>query len=70
MSDLTNRQRHIDRLYADPSDLKRYVLTHAPAEPEAQSQAAWADLMDAEREISATWAGSNVLQEIRAQREK
>ena len=69
MQDMKYVQEWIGRVYAELAELKRYVLTHTPADVE-KSASSWRDLVDASDKISAKWSGPGAVEEIRAQREK
>ena len=61
-------QRHLDKLYAELAQLKRYVIIHTSVE-KRQNDSVWRDLDEACKEISALWKGPNAVEEIRAHRE-
>jgi hypothetical protein len=67
--DLSSVQQQIDRLYAELATLNRVVLTYEASRP-TSNRAAWEDLKEAAKEISAQWSGPTAVEEIRAQREK
>jgi hypothetical protein len=69
MLDLDQIRRHLDRIYSELAELRRYLILHSQTAVTGNDQA-WQDLVEASREVSALWTGPSAAEEIRAQREK
>ena len=68
-ADLSAVEKHLETIYAELGELKRYLILEGITR-RAEPSGAWADLMDACEEISARWNGPGAVEEIRSQREK